>query len=182
MWPSKRIASAEILECEDAPQEPASKRVCVPCHEPELRASLQPVAGDRHLQQSDSRHGTAGGLESRHGGRGSDAALCPFLYDSGPSGHRGQSLSCSHRPTWGGCNETADLDPGRRLLADRRGLQRGLVTESGLVIRPDFALADSPALDTLVVPGGAGLRDRATSARIVDWLRASAPRARRVAS
>src|SRR5258708_8902432 len=77
------------------------------------------------------------------------------------------------------------IEPGRtpRYRCVLTGLnRRPFVTESGLVIRPAFALADSPALDTLVVPGGAGLRDRATSARIVDWLRASAPRARRVAS
>jgi transcriptional regulator GlxA family with amidase domain len=77
------------------------------------------------------------------------------------------------------------IEPGRtpRYRCVLIGLnRRPFVTESGLVIRPDFALADSPALDTLVIPGGAGLRDRATSARIVDWLRASAPRARRVAS
>ncbi len=50
------------------------------------------------------------------------------------------------------------IEPGRtpRYRCVLIGLnRRPFVTESGLVIRPDFALADSPALDTLVIPGGA---------------------------
>jgi transcriptional regulator GlxA family with amidase domain len=63
------------------------------------------------------------------------------------------------------------------------GLNRQpFVTESGLVIRPDYGLDDAPSLDTLVIPGGAGLRDPKTNARLVAWLRASARNIRRVAS
>jgi transcriptional regulator GlxA family with amidase domain len=60
--------------------------------------------------------------------------------------------------------------------------RRPFVTESGLILRPELALADAPALDTLVIPGGAGLRDPKINASIVDWLRASARTIRRVAS
>jgi transcriptional regulator GlxA family with amidase domain len=54
--------------------------------------------------------------------------------------------------------------------------------ESGLRFLPDCRLADAPALDTLIVPGGWGLRDPATSAAVSAWLRIRAPRTRRVAS
>jgi transcriptional regulator GlxA family with amidase domain len=46
---------------------------------------------------------------------------------------------------------------------------------------PDFALADAPAVDTLIVPGGWGLRVPATNAAISAWLRNRANRIRRVA-
>jgi transcriptional regulator GlxA family with amidase domain len=60
--------------------------------------------------------------------------------------------------------------------------RRPFVTESGLVMQPHIALADAPPLDTLVISGGSGLRDRKTNAGIVAWLRRSAPHVRRVAS
>ncbi|HEX4596470.1 MAG TPA: GlxA family transcriptional regulator [Burkholderiaceae bacterium] len=60
--------------------------------------------------------------------------------------------------------------------------RRPFVTESGLVIRPDCALSDAPALDTVVIPGGAGLRDPWINGRIATWLRAAAPDIRRIAS
>jgi transcriptional regulator GlxA family with amidase domain len=60
--------------------------------------------------------------------------------------------------------------------------RRPFVTGSGLVIRPHCALADAPALDTLVIPGGSGLRDPRISGRLVPWLRASARSIRRIAS
>jgi transcriptional regulator GlxA family with amidase domain len=77
------------------------------------------------------------------------------------------------------------IEPGRTpryrclLLGFSR---RPFVTDSGLVLRPDFALADTPPLDTLVISGGGGLRDRTTNARVVAWLRRSARHIRRVAS
>ena len=60
--------------------------------------------------------------------------------------------------------------------------RRPFVTESGLVMRPHLALAGAPPLDTLVIPGGSGLRDPGTNERIVTWLRRSAAQVRRVAS
>ncbi len=54
--------------------------------------------------------------------------------------------------------------------------------ESGLVFVPDFALEDSPALHSLIVPGGCGLREPARLARIAPWLRANHHRLSRMAS
>jgi transcriptional regulator GlxA family with amidase domain len=59
--------------------------------------------------------------------------------------------------------------------------RRPFATESGLVLRPDCALADAPPLDTLVIPGGAGLREAAIHAPLVRWLRACARKSRRIA-
>ncbi|MER7398861.1 GlxA family transcriptional regulator [Streptomyces sp. NPDC000151] len=53
-------------------------------------------------------------------------------------------------------------------------------TSSGLRITPDLALPDAGPPDTLLVPGGEGTRD--PDPRLVDWLRARAPRARRKVS
>ena len=60
--------------------------------------------------------------------------------------------------------------------------RRPFVTDSGLVIRPEVTLADAPPLDTLVIPGGSGVRNRGTNDRIVAWLQRSAAQFRRVAS
>lgn len=54
--------------------------------------------------------------------------------------------------------------------------------ESGLLLTPHATLAEAPPLDTLIVPGGRGLREPAIQAPVRDWLRAAAPRCRRVAS
>jgi transcriptional regulator GlxA family with amidase domain len=54
--------------------------------------------------------------------------------------------------------------------------------ESGLVFVPDAALADAPALDTLIVPGGRGLRDPACLAKVAPWLRRREHSLRRIAS
>lgn len=53
-------------------------------------------------------------------------------------------------------------------------------TSSGLTLTPDHALADAPAADTLLVPGGDGTRD--PDPRVVDWLRERAPHTRRTVS
>jgi transcriptional regulator GlxA family with amidase domain len=53
-------------------------------------------------------------------------------------------------------------------------------SDAGLVFMPDRSLRNAPALDTLVIPGGEGLRDPATNARIASWLRVNAGRIRRV--
>lgn len=54
---------------------------------------------------------------------------------------------------------------------------------SGLRIVPDMSLAEAPArIDTLVVPGGAGSAGASAEAGLLDWIGASAPGARRVAS
>src|SRR5262245_50172960 len=59
---------------------------------------------------------------------------------------------------------------------------RPCVAESGVKLIPDVSFSDAPALDTLIVPGGHGLREPTTHKRVVDWLREVAPRTRRMAS
>jgi transcriptional regulator GlxA family with amidase domain len=54
-------------------------------------------------------------------------------------------------------------------------------TESGVRMLPEHSLHDAPSLDTIIVPGGWGLREPATNTAVSAWLRARAPRTRRVA-
>lgn len=62
------------------------------------------------------------------------------------------------------------------------GLTTGTVAaNSGLLIKPQFAFDDSPPLDTLVVPGGAGIRDPNTGAKIGAWIRDRSDQIRRIA-
>lgn len=56
------------------------------------------------------------------------------------------------------------------------------VAESGLVFVPATDLAHTPALDTLIIPGGVGLRCADAGHPVDRWLRDQAPRIRRVAS
>jgi transcriptional regulator GlxA family with amidase domain len=53
-------------------------------------------------------------------------------------------------------------------------------TESGLRLLPDCTLARAPELDTLIVPGGWGLRQPVTLATAASWLHRYARGARRV--
>ncbi|MEU0342558.1 GlxA family transcriptional regulator [Streptomyces bobili] len=53
-------------------------------------------------------------------------------------------------------------------------------TSSGLTLVPDTALADAPAPQTLLVPGGQGTRG--PDPRLTDWLREHGPRAERLVS
>lgn len=63
------------------------------------------------------------------------------------------------------------------------GLDAGAFrAESGLAFLPDAALADAPALDTLIIPGGHGLREPATLAFVAKWLRRRQRSLRRIAS
>jgi transcriptional regulator GlxA family with amidase domain len=54
--------------------------------------------------------------------------------------------------------------------------------ESTLAVLPDATLADSPPLDTVIVPGGCGVREPATLAALAHWLRSRGRRVRRIAS
>lgn len=54
--------------------------------------------------------------------------------------------------------------------------------ESALTVLPDRPLADAPPLDTVIVPGGRGVRDPATLRLLALWLRRLGPRLRRIAS
>jgi transcriptional regulator GlxA family with amidase domain len=59
---------------------------------------------------------------------------------------------------------------------------RAFVADSGVLFKPSATFATAPPLDTLVVPGGSGLRQSATNARVAAWVRSRALRTRRVAS
>lgn len=63
------------------------------------------------------------------------------------------------------------------------GLNRGtFATESGLVFQPTATLGTAPKLDTLIIPGGCGLRRPEVNRKVGDWIVARAKTTRRVAS
>ncbi len=57
-----------------------------------------------------------------------------------------------------------------------------LRAESGIEFRAQYSLEASPACDTILVPGGAGLRDPATLERVSTWLKGRSSETRRLAS
>jgi transcriptional regulator GlxA family with amidase domain len=59
---------------------------------------------------------------------------------------------------------------------------REVVSESGIAIRPNTTLAQCPSLDTLIVPGGEGLRETKTNTAISAWIKNRAGAVRRIAS
>jgi transcriptional regulator GlxA family with amidase domain len=59
---------------------------------------------------------------------------------------------------------------------------RPIVSETGLTVTPDCALADAWPIDTLILAGGEGLRRPGADAPIAEALRRAAPRLRRVVS
>jgi len=83
----------------------------------------------------------------------------------------------------GGLAETA-RGRGRGYALEVVGAELGLVrASSGLAIGVDRTFDDPPdAIDTLIVAGGIGSRTASRDARILDYLRVVAPRARRVCS
>jgi transcriptional regulator GlxA family with amidase domain len=54
--------------------------------------------------------------------------------------------------------------------------------ESGIVFWPDSTLETASEFDTIIIPGGDGLRRRSVGERIADWLLARANHTRRVAA
>lgn len=54
--------------------------------------------------------------------------------------------------------------------------------ESGIAFRPDCTLENVSELDTIVIPGGKGVRQALVSERIADWVLACAKETRRVAA
>ena len=54
--------------------------------------------------------------------------------------------------------------------------------ESGMIFNPEETLRTAPDLDTIVIPGGKGLRDSEVTERISDWILTRAKRTRRVAA
>lgn len=56
-----------------------------------------------------------------------------------------------------------------------------VLSESGIVFQPDVTMGTSPRLDTLIVPGGRGLRtNERLQSRIAKYVRGQATRARRI--
>ena len=60
--------------------------------------------------------------------------------------------------------------------------RRACISESGVMFVPSCAIGDAPALDTLIIPGGSGLRRPRTNLKVTRWLQQRASRIRRVAS
>jgi transcriptional regulator GlxA family with amidase domain len=56
-------------------------------------------------------------------------------------------------------------------VAERADAQAPIVARNGLKIVPDYALADAPHLDILVVPGGQGTRREVSNPRLIGWIR-----------
>jgi len=54
--------------------------------------------------------------------------------------------------------------------------------ESGLIFKPHETLKTAPALDTLIIPGGHGLRRPGTNAKVAVWVKSKASSIRRIAS
>ena len=57
-----------------------------------------------------------------------------------------------------------------------------VLAESGLMLRPCTTLAECPRLDTIIIPGGLGLREGRTSKIVADWVKSRAATTRRIAS
>jgi transcriptional regulator GlxA family with amidase domain len=57
-----------------------------------------------------------------------------------------------------------------------------IVSDSGLRFQPDKRISNAPILDTLVVPGGAGLRRGDVQRALVPWLKSRLNKIRRIAS
>ena len=59
---------------------------------------------------------------------------------------------------------------------------RPVVSESGIVFQPKYSIRNSPRLDTLIIPGGCGLRIQPKlQAGVADWVRSQARQTRRIA-
>jgi len=59
---------------------------------------------------------------------------------------------------------------------------KNVVAESGLILKPSTTLAACPRLDTLIIPGGRGLREPRTNKMIAAWIKHRAATTRRIAS
>jgi transcriptional regulator GlxA family with amidase domain len=82
---------------------------------------------------------------------------------------------------------TARHDADQRGAACYRPMVIGLtnktfVSESGLVFRADQTIEKAAAIDTIIIPGGTGLRQPETNRRVADWVATQARQARRIAS
>ncbi len=63
------------------------------------------------------------------------------------------------------------------------GLNKEEVTaESGLTMKPHTTLVNCPCLDTIIIPGGAGLRDVRINSAISEWVKSRVKTTRRIAT
>ena len=62
------------------------------------------------------------------------------------------------------------------------GSSKAFASESGVSFKAHHTLQSAPELDTIVVPGGAGIRNAETQRQVCEWLQSAAPAARRVVS
>src|SRR5436305_168595 len=60
--------------------------------------------------------------------------------------------------------------------------KRSFVAESGITFQPAATIETALKLDTLVIPGGSGLRDPAINRKVAAWVLDKAPQIRRIAS
>jgi transcriptional regulator GlxA family with amidase domain len=73
------------------------------------------------------------------------------------------------------------LQPGYELFTI--GLSKNAVrAESRLCFKPQFTVASAPQLDTLVIPGGRGMREGDTAAKLAPFLKNRASKLRRIAA
>jgi transcriptional regulator GlxA family with amidase domain len=60
--------------------------------------------------------------------------------------------------------------------------RRPFVAESGVIFQPHATLLTAPKLDTIIIPGGKGLREVETNRAVVRWISTRSARTRRVVS
>jgi transcriptional regulator GlxA family with amidase domain len=60
--------------------------------------------------------------------------------------------------------------------------KRSFASESGVLFQPHATIRNAPALDTLIIPGGSGLRNPSTQAVVAEWLTSVVGKTRRVAT
>src|SRR3954469_19706052 len=82
--------------------------------------------------------------------------------------------------TFNFASHSADPRPYRILVASVDGA--AFQSHLGLKVTPECGLDDIAAIDTLILPGGSGLRDPAIGGPIAKWICGNEPRIRRVAS
>jgi transcriptional regulator GlxA family with amidase domain len=59
---------------------------------------------------------------------------------------------------------------------------RPIVSDTGIMLQPSATFAASGEFDTIVTPGGPGLRETSTNRQVSDWLKERAPQTRRMVS
>ena len=74
-------------------------------------------------------------------------------------------------------------NPERRYVTTIVGITaRPFVSESGITFTPHRTFADKPEIDTLIIPGGPGLRQARIGNLVAEWVSRRAARIRRIAS